>query len=112
MNTSPKRSTILRASFDYHLGESRVLVLYDTLAPRSLTNDMEPALRDVAQLEGLSSLAGCQVIYRDSESQWAGVHLDAQGQFQGFYGLGAAITTEAQALEVLTRLKGTQPSGN
>ena len=93
-----RRATPPRAAFDFNVTTDHILIIQDLGNPRSVTNDMEQVLADITQAEGWTSLAGYRVIYADSEGDWAGVQLNEQGRFAGFYGLGRRVTDERTAL--------------
>ena len=87
-----------RAAFDYDLTPDYILIILDQGAPKSVTNDMPNVLADIAQMQELPSLAGYRAVYQDSQGDWAGIKLDEQGAFTGFYGLGRHVTEEHEAL--------------
>lgn len=96
-----------RAAFEYDVTSDHILVITDQGAPKSLTNDMENVLADIAQVENWASLAGYRVVYADSEGEWAGVQLNEQGRFAGFYGLGRRVTDARGALARVRELHPT-----
>lgn len=86
-----------RASFDFDVSEDKIVQIIDQDNGRSVTNDIDNVLADIAQAEGLPSLAGHQVVYRDTTQRWDGVQLSEAGRFQGFYPIGAADQAAAVA---------------
>ena len=83
-----------RSVFSYDLTDDGILVIIDENGDKSVTNDVENVLLDIARHEG--PLGAYRVIYRDSMQRWDGIKIDAAGRFQDFYPIGAA--DEAQAL--------------
>ena len=86
-----------KATFEYEISEDNIVQIIDLDRGASVTNDMGNVLADIARAEGLPSLAGYPIIYRDSMRRWDGVRLDEQGRFQGFYPIGAADQDQALA---------------
>jgi hypothetical protein len=96
-----------RASADYlyDLTEDGLLVIIDQdLGNRSVTNDIENVLADLAQAEELATLAGRRVTYRDSDGDWCRVVLTKEGRFDRFCGFGLRVKDEAQAVELLRQV--------
>lgn len=90
-----------RASADYlyDLTDDGLLVIIDQdLGGRSVTNDLVNVLGDIIVKEGLESLAGVRVTYRDSEGDWCRVVLDAAGSYERVCGFGVRVTDEAVAV--------------
>lgn len=87
-----------RAAFDYELTPDYILVVTDLSAAKSVTNDIQNVLTDITQAEELPSLAGYRAVYQDSEGDWAGINLNEQGGFTGFYGLGRRVSEQYEAL--------------
>ncbi|QKG59151.1 hypothetical protein GKZ68_20950 (plasmid) [Hymenobacter sp. BRD128] len=107
MPTPPlSRNKEPRAAYDYDLTADYILVVTDLGAPRSVTNDIQHVLADIAQAEELPSLAGYRAVYQDSQGEWAGITLTAQGDFTGFYGLGRRVT---ELYEALARVRDLHP---
>ena len=101
--TNPSRA---RATADYmHVltGEG-VLVIFDKLGPRSVTNDMEAVLDDIAADEHRGSLCGVLVTYRDSQGEFCQVVLNEQGRFGSFRSFGKRVTDEAEAVALLRQM--------
>lgn len=90
-----------RASFEFEVTEDKIVQIIDQDNGRSVTNDIENVLADIAEAEGVATLAGYQVIYRDTEKDWCRVQLDATGRFQGYAYFG---TDQAAALARLRAL--------
>lgn len=69
---------------EYHLSiEGDIVVLVDIGGPRrSITNDAEAVVADVALMMG-DDLAGKRIIYRDTMQRWDGLAHRA-GRFIGF----------------------------
>lgn len=96
-----------RASADYlyDLTEDRLLVIIDQdSGEKSVTNDMVNVLADIAQTEGLPSLAGVHVTHRDSDGDWNRVVLSQEGRYERVCSFGLRVTDEAKALELLRQV--------
>jgi len=98
MPTPPIHVQEPRAAFEYDLTADYILIVLDQGAAKSVTNDIGNVLADIARVQELPSLAGYRAVYQDSEGTWAGINLNAQGAFTGFYGLGRRVTEEKEAL--------------
>lgn len=95
-HSSPRRQGS-RATFSYELSDDGILQIIDLDhdGAKSVTNDIENVLLDIAQHEG--PLGAYRVIYRDSTQRWDGIKLDEHGHFQSFYPIG--VTDQAEALK-------------
>ena len=92
------------ADYIYEVTEDRLLVIIDELSAVSVTNDIRNVLADIAQREGLASLAGFRVTYRDSELDWCRVVLSETGRYEQICGFGVRVTCEAEAKRRLREL--------
>ena len=91
-----------RADFMHELHEGNIICIVDEdRGSRSVTNDIEAVLADVAEMEGLASLAGYSVTYRDSDLTYCQVVLTPGGAFATFRGFGQRVTSESEALRLL-----------
>lgn len=88
-----------RCSYKFRVSGD-TLVLYDMDGPRSLTNDMERALAEIANETGLE-LNGRRIIYEDSEGRWDGVEFH-EGTVR-FYSINT--DNEADALRRALQLR-------
>ncbi|GAB3841110.1 hypothetical protein [Hymenobacter jeollabukensis] len=86
-----------RACFTYDTTQDRILYITDLDAGRSVTNDIENVLADIAEWEEGLVLADHQVIYRDTDGVWTGVELTAEGRFSRFYALNVPTLNAAFA---------------
>lgn len=96
-----------RASADYLyvLTEDGLLVIIDQdLGNRSVTNDIENVLGDISLKEGLESLAGLRVSYRDSEGDWCRMVLSNEGRYERICSFGKRVKDEGEALELLRQV--------
>ncbi len=96
-----------RASADYiyDLTDDGLLVIIDQdLGGRSVTNDVVNVLGDIALKEGLESLVGVRVTYRDSEGDWCRVVLNRAGCYERICSFGKRVTGEAEALDLLRQV--------
>jgi tryptophan 2,3-dioxygenase len=80
---APALSTI-SAAFEFEVTEDKIVQIIDQDQGRSVTNDIENVLADLAEAQGVAMLASYQVIYRDTEKDWCRVQLDAADRFQGY----------------------------
>lgn len=96
-----------RASADYlyDLTEDGLLVIIDQdLGGRSVTNDIDNVLADIAQAEARPTLARLRVMYRDSQGEWCRVVLSKEGRYDCFRSFGKRVSGEAEALELLRQV--------
>ena len=93
------------ADYLYDLTEDGLLVIIDQdLGNRSVTNDIENVLVDIATAEERPTLAGLRVTYRDSEGDWCRVVLSKEGRYDLICSFGKRVTHEAEALELLRQV--------
>lgn len=89
-----------KADYEYEVTSDGIVLIVDLdRGNPSVTNDIAAVLADIAAQEGLPSLAGYPVIYRDSMLLWDEVQLAADGRFKRFYSLN--VTSEMEALRKL-----------
>lgn len=99
VTTRPARA---RADYHYLLLGPDVLIIFDQdLGNRSVTNDIEAVLAGIAREQGLDSLRGHRVAYRDSDGLWTQVGLNKQGFFERFFSFGKRVTDDAEAVKLL-----------
>lgn len=89
----------MRARYDARV-EDGAVVLEDIGGGRSVTNDAEAVVADLAARGFDLTLP---VIYRDTMGAWDGIAVRG-GAFAGFYSLGAARTDHAAARAALRAL--------
>ena len=82
-------------------GRDEVIIFDQNLGRRSVTNDIAAVLADIAHAEGLESLAGQRVTYRDARGEWSRVLLGERGLFVQFYSFGKRVTDEGEAVRLL-----------
>lgn len=93
------------ADYLYDLTEDGLLVIIDQdLGNRSVTNDIENVLADIAQAEERPTLGGLRVTCRDSDGSWCRVVLNNEGRFDRFCGFGKRVTDEAEAVTLLRQV--------
>lgn len=101
----PRPNTPTTADFFYDITADKLLLIIDQdKGSKSVTNDIENVLTDIAREQGLSSLAGLAVTYRDSEGDWCRVLLDEAGRYQQICGFGVRVTCEREAMRRLREL--------
>lgn len=92
----------LKADYLHVLTGTGEVVIFDrNLGNRSVTNDIAAVLADIAHEEGLYSLAGQRVTYRDARGEWSRVLLGERGLFVQFYSFGKRVTDEREAVRLL-----------
>ena len=93
------------ADYLYDLTEDGLLVIIDQdLGGRSVTNDIDNVLADIAQAEARPTLAGLRVTCRDSQGEWCRVVLSKEGRYERICSFGKRVTGEAEALELLRQV--------
>ncbi|MDF7815342.1 hypothetical protein [Hymenobacter sp. YC55] len=101
VSTSPRAT----ADYIYEMTEDGLLIIIDLdLGNRSVTNDMQNVLVDIAWGEERASLAGCRITYRDSEGNWSRVVLSQEGRYERVCSFGKRVTEEAEALMLLRQV--------
>lgn len=68
-----------RAKFTYHVIDD-VICISERKGMKTLTNDMDNALRDILDDVGAEKMARCKVIYKDSDGVWDGVKFGFKGE--------------------------------
>lgn len=105
MQFKPSKSlsrNIPRASFEYEVSEDNIIQIIDLDRGKTVTNDIEQVLRDIAQ-EQNHPLTGHEVVYRDTDGSWTGVELTANGTFGRFYALN--VTSQEQAVARVRQMR-------
>lgn len=105
--TSFKRTptTPVAASYLYEITDDKLLIIIDQdNGGASVTTEIRNVLAEIVHTEGLSSLAGFGVTYRDTDKDWCRVVLDEEGHFDQICGFGVRVTCEAEAIRRLREL--------
>jgi hypothetical protein len=100
-STSFSNPVVTRAEFTYSMRLNRVKIVDLNTGKASVTNDIENVLRKIeAWHQG--SIAGYQIIYRDSEGYWNGVEWN--GKHARFFAI-REINEAAAEKKLLARTK-------
>jgi hypothetical protein len=98
-------TTPVAASYLYDITPDGLLVIIDQDEEgASVTTEIQNVLAEIAHKEGLSTLAGLLVTYRDTEKDWCRVVLDDEGKYEQICGFGVRVTCEAEAMRRLREL--------
>ena len=79
-----RRQAKTHADFTYSLSGNVISIVDLNLGNRSLTNDIESVLRKIEHYHQ-GSIVGFNIMYRDSEGVWDGIHWD--GEHASFFSL-------------------------
>jgi len=77
MNEKTKNIFASRALFEYGI-TGDILWITDEKGFKSVTNDMENVLRDIAEVIGFEQLCHKKIMYRDSMGIWDGVRFSGE----------------------------------